>query len=118
MIATTILFVVNKIYFLAGIRLDLLKTLKDRTVALHASSNVINLANAWVFNETLDGRRNVNTVDLVAHLFSFVSKDRITLAPNGDLDAVAQKPLEFDTAMVGCGPDRQPPRKQAVGILK
>ena len=68
-----------------------------------ATADVVDLAGTWVFRERLERFDDVAAFDLVANLFALVAKNRVGLTGHGNVNEIAQEPVQLHTAVTGTG---------------
>src|SRR5438067_4380116 len=89
--------------FASGRRLDHLEALQNRRVAFASPAEVIDLASPRRRHERLECPDDVNAMNLVPDLFSFVAKDGEHPSGRRRFDEKIQKAVQFDAAVVWSG---------------
>ena len=94
-IADTVCFFVLPFQFPAANLFAELDCFQHRTVALPAAPNIVNLAYPRSANEFLEGLDQIKTVNVVTHLFAFVSQHAIRTTSNGADHQVRKEPVKL-----------------------
>src|SRR5439155_12084041 len=90
-VADAVDFLVPPVYFFAADFLAHLDGFEHGTIAVPAAADVIDFAGARRPNEFRERFDEVETVDVVAHLFAFVTKDAVTPAADGANHQIRKK---------------------------
>src|SRR5215831_2612479 len=101
MVAHAVAVVISPSDLPCGHRLDHLKALQDRRVALPSTAEVIHLPNPGCSHEGFEGAHHINTMDLIADLFPLVAKNRECLAARGGFDEKLRKPCSSTPLWLG-----------------
>src|SRR3990172_1747285 len=82
-----------------GKLLDSSHRLKNRNAVAAPATEIIDLAGTRLARKLLDGTDDVETVDVVAHLFAFVAEYRIGSTLERCFDQICQETVKLDAGV-------------------
>ena len=88
-VAGAILVHVFEIHLFAAQCRGALKCFQDRDAVGATAAYVINFAAAWFFAKSVDKTRNIQGMDIVAHLLAFIPENFVKTAFDIALDEIA-----------------------------
>src|SRR6266404_6698841 len=101
MISDSILLDIGPIHFLAGQLFNQLNGFQHRRTVITATANVVDLTWPWVLPKSFKRFDNVVTMNLIAHLFAFVTVDVVCPFGPGHLDQERKEPVQLDARVSG-----------------
>ena len=90
-------------HFPAGNFGNEIKRLQNRYRVFPATSKIVNLSNPRLANEFIDKPGNIERMNIISNLFSFITKDLVGFFLEIALDEITEKSVQFDTGMVRSG---------------
>src|SRR5690242_147624 len=74
--------------------------LENRDAVFASAPQVIDLGRPWILNEFFDGADGIVTVDVVANLFTLISKNRVGLPAHRYSHQMRKETMQLDTGML------------------
>src|SRR5437867_3375183 len=100
-VANSVLLHVVPAYMLAGKFLDELNALEHGSAVLPAAAQIVDFSRPGIPDEGLERGDHINAVNLIPHLFPFVTVYRIDIARNRDAHQIRKKAVQLHARVSG-----------------
>lgn len=108
MVAFAVLVHILKLHLFSAQRCHPVEGFQNRATVVSPSSNVVHFAASRIFREGVNEPGNVEGMDVVPHLLSFVPENLVGSAFDIAFDQVTEKSVQLDAAMIWAGQTAAP----------